>query len=331
VTPQGSDPRSAGPGVAGAGVGLPLPAHPAGKRDHWSSMRGTPTATPTPAPPATRPGPRGRPLAGLSELGDLLRAESRETVPRQGVRGTVHTLVACRCAAGRYPAAAAVNDRPSGHEQPLGEEPPPIRTPSSSQTSVKWALLRVGLPDAVGLGDDAVALRLENLEALTDATLTPLDVDDLLVELLARVREILDVDTAAVLMLDAGSEVLVAGATFPDVESSPPIGASRWSSGTNSVVLVAARHSTTITLAPGSVAAFYTDRLIERSGESIDLGLERLRDVTTPGPPERVAADIMRHLIGNTATTDDIALVVMGRSHPTERMVCVASVTRWSN
>jgi len=29
----------------------------------------------------------------------------------------------------------------------------------------------------------------------------------------------------------------------------------------------------------------------------------------TPGPPERVAADIMRHLIGNTATTDDIALV----------------------
>jgi hypothetical protein len=104
------------------------------------------------------------------------------------------------------------------------------------------------------------------------------------------------------------------GATFPDGESSPPIGASRWSSGTNSVVLVAARHSTTITLAPGSVAAFYTDGLIERRGESIDLGLERLRDVTTPGPPERVAADIMRHLNGNTATPDDIALVVMGRS-----------------
>jgi len=53
------------------------------------------------------------------------------------VRGTVHTLVACRCAAGGYPRAAAVNDRRSGHEQPLGEEPPPIRTPPSSQTSVK--------------------------------------------------------------------------------------------------------------------------------------------------------------------------------------------------
>ena len=65
---------------------------------------------------------------------------------------------------------------------------------------------------APGLRDDAVALRLENLEALTDTTLTRLDVDDLLVELLGRVREILDVDTAAVLMLDADSELLVARA-----------------------------------------------------------------------------------------------------------------------
>jgi hypothetical protein len=70
----------------------------------------------------------------------------------------------------------------------------------------------VGLPDAVGVGDDAVGQRLENLEALTDAKLTRLDVDDLLAELLARVREILDVDTASVLMLDAGSGVLVARA-----------------------------------------------------------------------------------------------------------------------
>jgi sigma-B regulation protein RsbU (phosphoserine phosphatase) len=417
----------------------------------------------------------------------------------------------------------------------------------------------VGLPDGVGLGDDAVALRLERLEALTDASLTRLDVDDLLVELLGRVREILDVDTASVLMLDASSGVLIARAasgiedevrqgvrislgagfagriaatrqpvrldrvdattvvnpvlwekgirvmlgvpllsgddvlgvlyvgrlsdrsfgdedmhllqvvadrvvgatqtralaieraatrllersllpgtlpscpglgfatryvpaeertvggdwydlfmlpdrqlwivvgdvaghgvqaavvmgrirsalrayalldtspahvldlvdrkvhqfemgtfatvacavssppyealtialaghlppvvavpgqraTFPDVELSPPIGASRWSTGASSAVLAAVRRSTTITLAPGSVAAFYTDGLIERRGESIDVGLDRLRDVTSPGPPERVAADMMRHLVGNTITTDDIALVVIGRS-----------------
>jgi hypothetical protein len=73
-------------------------------------------------------------------------------------------------------------------------------------------LFVVGLPDAVRVGDDTVALRLENLEALTDAALTRLDVDDLLAELLARVREILDVDTASVLMLDTGSRMLVARA-----------------------------------------------------------------------------------------------------------------------
>jgi phosphoserine phosphatase RsbU/P len=93
-------------------------------------------------------------------------------------------------------------------------------------------------------------------------------------------------------------------AMFPNVEASPPIGAAA----------AVTRRSTTITLAPGAVAAFYTDGLIERRGESIDIGLGRLRDATSPGAPERVAADIMRHLVGHTITTDDIALVVMGRT-----------------
>ena len=61
--------------------------------------------------------------------------------------------------------------------------------------------------------DLAVADRLENLQSLTDSTLTGLDVDDLLVELLARVRVILDVDTAAVLSLDRRANELVARAT----------------------------------------------------------------------------------------------------------------------
>jgi phosphoserine phosphatase RsbU/P len=103
-------------------------------------------------------------------------------------------------------------------------------------------------------------------------------------------------------------------ATFPNVETSPPIGATHRSPGASPTVAASARPTTTITLAPGTVAAFYTDGLIERRGESIDVGLERLRDVTSPGAPERVAADIMRHLVGNTIATDDIALVVMGRT-----------------
>ena len=53
---------------------------------------------------------------------------------------------------------------------------------------------------------------LGDLRALSDASLTHLDVDDLLAELLTRVREILDADTAAVLLLDESSGTLIARA-----------------------------------------------------------------------------------------------------------------------
>ncbi|HEY6423243.1 MAG TPA: hypothetical protein VIY28_08390, partial [Pseudonocardiaceae bacterium] len=45
--------------------------------------------------------------------------------------------------------------------------------------------------------------RLQRIESVTDAALAHLDVEDLLVELLDRVRELLEVDTAAVLLLDS--------------------------------------------------------------------------------------------------------------------------------
>jgi serine phosphatase RsbU (regulator of sigma subunit) len=73
------------------------------------------------------------------------------------------------------------------------------------------------------------------------------------------------------------------------------------------------RSSTTIPIDHGAVVAFYTDGLVERRGEVIDVGLERLRRVVKPGPPEEVARDIMRGLIGSTAPRDDVALVVMQR------------------
>ncbi|BEL07639.1 SpoIIE family protein phosphatase [Actinoplanes sichuanensis] len=54
--------------------------------------------------------------------------------------------------------------------------------------------------------------RLRRLEAVTDATLSRLDASDLLDELLDRVRDLLGVDTAAILLLDAHSQQLVATA-----------------------------------------------------------------------------------------------------------------------
>ena len=56
--------------------------------------------------------------------------------------------------------------------------------------------------------DRGSAERLDKLQVLTDSTLSHLGTEALLVELLARVRDILDVDTAAVLTLDQqGSEL----------------------------------------------------------------------------------------------------------------------------
>jgi anti-sigma regulatory factor (Ser/Thr protein kinase)/putative methionine-R-sulfoxide reductase with GAF domain len=54
--------------------------------------------------------------------------------------------------------------------------------------------------------------RLRDIESVTDAGLARLSVDDLLVELLDRVRDILNADTAAVLLLDAPTGQLVATA-----------------------------------------------------------------------------------------------------------------------
>ena len=58
--------------------------------------------------------------------------------------------------------------------------------------------------------DDSDQLR--NLLAVTDSTLARLDVEDLLFELLDRIRSVLDADTAAVLLRDGGSDELVARA-----------------------------------------------------------------------------------------------------------------------
>jgi len=94
-------------------------------------------------------------------------------------------------------------------------------------------------------------------------------------------------------------------AALAEVEPSPPIG-TQFSFGN--------RRSTTVPLAPDSVVAFYTDGLIERRGESLDVGFSRLRQAMSLGPAENVARDIMRHVIGNHVPQDDIALVVMSRS-----------------
>jgi phosphoserine phosphatase RsbU/P len=74
------------------------------------------------------------------------------------------------------------------------------------------------------------------------------------------------------------------------------------------------RSATTISVGAGTVMAFYTDGLVERRGESLDQGLERLRQAVSAEAPSEVTRNIMRQCIGASVPGDDIALVVMRRS-----------------
>ena len=61
----------------------------------------------------------------------------------------------------------------------------------------------------------------------------------------------------------------------------------------------------------GSVLVFYTDGLVERRGQDIEAGLERLRAFVRAGDPEAVCRDVMHHLVGEEETPDDIALLAL--------------------
>jgi phosphoserine phosphatase RsbU/P len=74
------------------------------------------------------------------------------------------------------------------------------------------------------------------------------------------------------------------------------------------------RESTSVVLEHGDVMAFYTDGLVERRGEPLDVGLGQLRDLVTNTDPDSVARNVMHELVGERAPHDDIALVVIRRT-----------------
>jgi sigma-B regulation protein RsbU (phosphoserine phosphatase) len=94
-------------------------------------------------------------------------------------------------------------------------------------------------------------------------------------------------------------------ARFVDMQPGPPLGA----------MPDVTRTSATVDLPPGAVLLLYTDGLIEHRNEPIDQGLQRLRSaVTTAGNPEAVCQAVMRQLVGERVTTDDIAVLAVGRT-----------------
>jgi anti-sigma regulatory factor (Ser/Thr protein kinase)/putative methionine-R-sulfoxide reductase with GAF domain len=73
------------------------------------------------------------------------------------------------------------------------------------------------------------------------------------------------------------------------------------------------RRSSTVSVPAGSVLCLYTDGLVERRRQPIDVGLALLRQAVEPGPAEAVCATVMDRLIGTAAAEDDVALLVVGR------------------
>jgi serine phosphatase RsbU (regulator of sigma subunit) len=93
-------------------------------------------------------------------------------------------------------------------------------------------------------------------------------------------------------------------AGFADVHVGPPIGFD----------LGIARRTTAFDVPPGTLIVLYTDGLVERRGEDLDVGLERLREVVAPTEPEAACIRIMATMVGDQPATDDIALVAIRHS-----------------
>jgi putative methionine-R-sulfoxide reductase with GAF domain/anti-sigma regulatory factor (Ser/Thr protein kinase) len=77
-------------------------------------------------------------------------------------------------------------------------------------------------------------------------------------------------------------------------------------------------HSTRWPVVEGSVLVLYTDGLVERRGESLTEGLERLRQAAHTAAPGPLCGRLMDDLVGSYVPADDIALLVL-RIHPAVR------------
>jgi sigma-B regulation protein RsbU (phosphoserine phosphatase) len=73
------------------------------------------------------------------------------------------------------------------------------------------------------------------------------------------------------------------------------------------------RRVTTVNIAPGALVCLYTDGLIERPREAIDVGLDRLCRVVRAQPAYACCATVMAALVGSEPARDDIALLTFRR------------------
>jgi phosphoserine phosphatase RsbU/P len=80
------------------------------------------------------------------------------------------------------------------------------------------------------------------------------------------------------------------------------------------VAAVGRRRTSTVGLPPGAVLALFTDGLVERRGESVDVGLGRLAAALTPESAEENCRAVIAALAPAGGWADDAALLVIRRN-----------------
>jgi anti-sigma regulatory factor (Ser/Thr protein kinase) len=94
------------------------------------------------------------------------------------------------------------------------------------------------------------------------------------------------------------------GAQLVDVQPSPPIG----------VQPLPRYASTALELPAGAAILLYTDGLVERRGEPLSVGLQRLcRSALGSPSPEALCTRVLHDLIGPLSSEDDVAMVALRR------------------
>jgi phosphoserine phosphatase RsbU/P len=92
-----------------------------------------------------------------------------------------------------------------------------------------------------------------------------------------------------------------ADAHLVDAPADPPIGSAA----------AAPRRATEVPLSEGATIYFFTDGVVERRGEHIEVGLERLRETAIPGPPHRGCTRIVSQLLAGAQPDDDAAVLAV--------------------
>ena len=90
-------------------------------------------------------------------------------------------------------------------------------------------------------------------------------------------------------------------ARLVDAPADPPIGSDA----------AAPRRATEVAMSEGATIYLFTDGVVERRGEPIDIGIERLRETVIPGRPHRGCTRIVSHLLTDVQPDDDCAVLAL--------------------